>query len=188
MSNNIKGLAIDFDEVIVETINSLVSIINEDYKLNANPKDVKKWDFNDVFPNIPKGIIYKVFEDKRFFDRLQFKPNVIETLRKINEKYPIVIVTLGSYENLLLKRDFIKKHINSKGITTRFVGLLEGKESKSKINLNNFLFIDDNEENLNVSNANIKILFENRKNAEWNKNWQGERVQDISEILKYFDL
>lgn len=188
MSNDIKGLAIDFDEVIVETIDAIVSIINEDYNLNVNPKDVKKWDFDDVFPTVPKDIIYKVFEDKRFFERLKFKPNVIETLRKINKKYPIIIVTLGSYDNLLLKKNFIKNKIHSKGIETRFVGLISDTENKSKVNLNSLLFVDDNEENLEVSNATIKILFENRKDAEWNKNWKGKKIQDISEILEYFDL
>ena len=188
MINNIKGLAIDFDEVMVETIDALVSIINEDYNLNVNSKDVKKWDFDDVFPNVPKNIIYKVFEDKRFFKRLKFKPNLIETLKKINKKYPIIIVTLGSYENLLLKRDFIKNKINSEGIKTKFIGLISGIEDKSKVNLNNLLFIDDHEQNLEVSNATIKILFENRKDAEWNKNWKGKRIKNISEILEYFDL
>lgn len=188
MNNNIRGLAIDFDEVIVETIDAIVSIINEDYNLNVNSKDVKKWDFDDVFPDIPKDTIYKAFEDKRFFERLKFKPNIIETLKKINEKYPIMIVTLGSYENLLLKKDFIKNKINSQGIKTMFVGLISNLENKSQIDLNDLLFVDDNQKNLEISNATIKILFENRENAEWNKDWKGKKIKNISEILEYFDL
>ena len=106
----------------------------------------------------------------------------------LNEKYPIIIVTMGTMENLILKTNFIKQNINSKGIKTKFFGLLSNLEDKSKVNLERFLFVDDNQDNLNSSNAMVKILFENRKDAEWNKDWNGIKIQDISEILKYFDL
>lgn len=186
MFNNIKGLAIDFDEVMVETIDSLVNILNKDYNLSANSKNVRAWNLEDVYPTLSKKQVNEVFEDKRFFDDLKLKPNLIETLKRINENYPIIVVTLGSPQNLLMKRKYIKDNIESKGINLRFFGLISDKEDKSKVNLDSWVFVDDNQENLEVSNASKKVLFENRKNAEWNKDWNGEKIQDISEILKYF--
>lgn len=183
----IKGLALDFDEVMVETIDAIVSIINEDYNLNADPKNVNKWNFEDVFPNVPIDKINEAFEDKRFFERVKLKSNLIETLSVINKNYPIIIVTAGTRKNLILKQMFVSKKINSIGITTKFFGFIHGIEDKSDIDLTGFLFVDDNQNNLKISNASVKILFENRKDADWNNNWNGLRIKDISEILKYFN-
>ena len=168
MFNNIKGLAIDFDEVMVETIDSLVNILNKDYNLSANSKNVRAWNLEDVYPTLSKKQVNEVFEDKRFFDDLKLKPNLIETLKRINENYPIIVVTLGSPQNLLMKRKYIKDNIESQGINLRFFGLISDKEDKSKVNLDSWVFVDDNQKNLEVSNASKKVLFENRKNAEWN--------------------
>jgi 5'(3')-deoxyribonucleotidase len=185
--NKIKGLAIDFDEVMVETINAVVSILNEDYKLNVNPSDVNSWNFDDVYPNIPLEVINNVFIDKRFFERVKLKPNTIEVLKTINQKYPIMVVTLGQIKNLKLKRNYLREKIENEGIQIKFIGIIEGKETKADIDLNGWLFLDDNQHNLEISNATEKILFENKPNAEWNNHWNGKRIQNITELLEYFE-
>ena len=47
-----KGIAFDFDEVLVNSIEAIVSILNEDYNLHAKASDVNRWDFKDAYPTL----------------------------------------------------------------------------------------------------------------------------------------
>ena len=78
-----KGIAFDFDEVLVNSIEAIVSILNEDYNLHAKASDVNRWDFKDAYPTLTFEQINNVWNDKRLFQRLTFKPNTIETIEKL---------------------------------------------------------------------------------------------------------
>lgn len=180
-----KGIAFDFDEVLVNSIEAIVSILNEDYNLHAKASDVNRWDFKDAYPTLTFEQINNVWNDKRLFQRLTFKPNTIETLEDLSKKYPLIIYSAGSSKNLQLKKDFIKNNILIKKINLNFIGVLEGIEDKSLLDLKDWVFIDDNQKNLYDSNASLKILFRNRENADWNNNWNETEINNIKQIYNY---
>lgn len=108
-----KGIAFDFDETLVNSIESLVSILNEDYNLNVDAKDVKRWDFKDVYPTLNTQQINAPWEDERFFQRLTFKDNTIEILENLSKEYPIKIYTMRKCEKFRIEKTiFEKQYIN----------------------------------------------------------------------------
>lgn len=84
-----------------------------------------------------------------------------------------------------MKKQFLKNNILTSDIRFEFVGVLEGLEDKSKIDLSDWVFVDDNQNNLNDSNASLKILFKNRENADWNNKWNGQQITNIKYIYNY---
>ena len=54
--------------------------------------------------------------------------------------------------------------------------------------MSNGIFIDDNEKNLFTSNAEIKILFKNIENTEWNSKWDGDYVGNFNDLEFYVRL
>lgn len=176
-----KGIALDMDEVLVDTIDAVVSILNEDYNLNVEPKNVKRWDFKDVYPQLTDKQINSVWNDERLFEILKFKPDTLEVLNDLNNNYKVIIFTQGSHMNLKLKENFLLNH----NIDIPIFGAVEGISDKSELNLKDWIFVDDNQNNLDISNASCKILFENRENADWNNHWSGNRIKNLKEIYKY---
>lgn len=102
--------------------------------------------------------------------------------RELSKEYEISVVTVASSISLPKKKIFIEKNLP---FIKEVVGISHG-ESKSSVDMSGAIFFDDAEKNLNDSNATKKVLFENVPGAEWNKNWNGEKVREWPEAYKFF--
>lgn len=182
------GVASDFDETLVNSGEVVVALANQDYGYNVNWKDVKKYNFSDVYPNLKWEILLAYFEDDRFFEMLKLKPNSLEFLSQIaKDGFKIKIPTIGTKENLRKKEIWINQNIKNKVPQVEFIGIekTRGQMGKSMIDLNGYMLIDDHKDNLNSSNATEKVLFLNNPNADWNIGWQGKSVNNISQCYKW---
>lgn len=170
---------IDFDEVLVNSIQADLDILNKRYGTNFTPNQVKSWNFRDCFPQLGDDEIEDVFNDPRFFELLTWKNDAKTFLRYCHKlSRPITLVTKGNKENLSLKTDWLEEQ----GFGwLSYIGLSLDK-SKGSIDMSDGILIDDNQDNLNESNARIKILYENYPNCEWNNNWNGLRVSYFSDL------
>lgn len=171
---------LDFDETITNSIESVLSILNPRYNTTYSPEEVKLWDFGDVFPNVKPDEIESCFESDTFWHNLTFKEDAKENIDKLLDKgYEIIIVTKGSFNNLVRKVCWINKYFDNKvGIVA-----LAAHESKGKVDMSDGILIDDNQFYLRESNAKYKVLFENYKDCEWNNGWDSYVVHNWLEVV-----
>lgn len=169
---------LDMDEVVINSIETVVKILNKKYGTNAKKEDITTWNFSNVFHNETDESIEKIFNSPQFFEMVKFKDGAKEFM--MNNQANITIVTKGSELNLVQKGEWLEK--NGLG-DIKFIGLPLNK-SKGCINMSGGIFIDDVSKNLLESNANIKILFENNPYniCEWNKDWEELRIYDFDMI------
>lgn len=176
-------LVLDFDEVIVNSITSILTILNKKFKTNFQATDVKKWDFSDVFPQVSPEEIESYFETQEFWDNLTFKPDALYVMNKLNNLYDILILSKGTKINLEKKHKWIYQNIKHGNLPTPVlfygIGL---NESKSAISLEDSILIDDSQLYLNESNAGTPILYENYPNTEWNNSWEGLKVTNWKQL------
>lgn len=178
-----KNLFLDFDETIVATIKAYYNTYCQLYQNNLNFKpaiweNCKEWDLKDICPLVLN--IDEIFGNELFFKNLEFiNLNTLEILSKINEKYNIIICSIGipkniAYKTLWLEKNipFINKHIM---IVNSYC-----KMDKSIVDMKNGIQIDDVETNLLSSNANFKIIF--GKKLPWNENWNGIRCYNWTNL------
>lgn len=191
------NLFLDIDEVLLDTIDTVVQILNKRYNKNINPKDIKEWSFKDQFPMLHKGELETLFESDEFFKLIQYKEDAHDFLLDAMSNNEITFVTKGSEINNFNKKSIISRSLgfplktyDAEGVfdnkfshiyRLRFIGL-DLDKSKSEVDMSHGIFIDDNEDNLYESNAIIKVLLENNKNADWNSTWNGLRVKTIGEL------
>lgn len=115
-----------------------------------------------------------------FFVKLEFMPGAPEVITKLSEKYDIIICSIGTYNNLSHKSDWINKNlpfvdailIKNKGV----------EMNKSVVDMNGAIFVDDHMDNLASSNASTKICF--GKKYPWNEKWDGVWANTWKEIEK----
>lgn len=172
---------VDFDETLTESINAIMEIVGKEYGVYSFYKPLK-WDFSDIYPFLSARELEQKFDSDEFFETLKLKPYALEVLSELSKEYEISVVTVASSISLPKKKIFIEKNLP---FIKEVVGISHG-ESKSSVDMSGAIFFDDVEKNLNDSNATKKVLFENVPGAEWNKNWNGEKVREWPEVYKFF--
>jgi len=180
---------LDFDSTIVDSLKSFTDVYNilylnyPEFKL-ADPNKVCQYNLKCQCPLIDR--VLDIFEHKLFFENLEFiNHNTYDVLERLNEKYQLIIVTIGNYINLSRKALWLEKKLPF--IKDCLLISNDGcKMDKSIINMSGSgnIFVDDVSSNLFSSNAETKILF--GKRFEWNMNWEGENCLNWSEIKYRF--
>lgn len=193
---NKPKLFLDFDGTVVDSISAYYQVYYDKYKdhkdfKSINPNNCIKWDLSDIAP-LAKDNIQDIFSNCLFFYYLKPFPNVIEILQKLKEKYQIIIVSIGTYDNISNKCIYINENFS---FIDDFIGIVNKdiKMDKSCINMNESndnpnIFIDDNADNLlSVQYPNLIRYCYGDKRTEWNSKWldiKGRQLRNWLEVEK----
>ncbi|BFK11805.1 hypothetical protein F140042L4_19630 [Coprococcus phoceensis] len=177
-------LYIDFDNTIVDSIQSVVSLYNEDFQYYKDfrwmcPYEINTYEFKEC-NCATKEQINHYFRTPRFFYILQFMPFAKEVIEKLKKYYEVVIVTMGNQENYIGKQLWVTKNLPD---TKMICVNMKEYNDKSHIDMSDGIFIDDMSKNLITSNAKEKILFGDKYS--WNEDWEGTRLYNWIEIENY---
>ena len=175
------NIYIDFDDTITRSVENVVRIVNKRYNRNVDWHDIHKWDFSDVYPDIPLDDIVKVFGEQEFFDTLKFQPYALFVLRRFAKKNTIKIVSKVDAQAMTRKGDWIQEHILDFGINLSFIGIPLG-QSKGIIDMSDGIMIDDNAKFLNETNAKYKILYKCGRGFDLSQDWDGIVVSSWKEL------
>lgn len=176
----------DFDMVIVNTIDAIVKLYNEDFSFYEGfrticSEQIKTYDFKEL-TCAKKEQIDTYFNTPRFFEELWFIKNAEQSINELNKYFSVSIVTLGNQPNLALKEAWIYWYWQN--IT--FIGVdIRSHQDKSSVNMADGIFVDDKLSNLETSNARYKILFGDE--YEWNRDYDPQKVyrcHDWDEVMK----
>ena len=177
---------LDYDGCIVNTIKCICSLYNEDFQyyknfIHINWWEVNTWDFAECNCATPE-YINTYFNQQRFFDRIEYMDWAEKILDILKEDFEITIVSSGYSPNLIAKEKWVKEHLPY----CNFIGVnLKEYEDKSHIDMFDGIFIDDSANNLETSNAAIKICFGDE--YPWNKKWDGIRCANWHEVENYIE-
>lgn len=183
-------LFLDCDNVITSSTEIFCSTYNILYQTYPNfiPADwnkVQKWNFEDQCPLLKStDEVLGIFEEELFFNLLKFiNDNTYDAIKRLNEKYQIIVVSIGTPINLSLKAKWLHEKLSF--IKDYVLVYNEGcKVSKEivKMDYPNSIFIDDCTSNLDSSNAQNKIIF--GKEYPWSQTNDYKRCWDWCEVEK----
>lgn len=171
---NPDKIYLDVDGVIWHSCQAACDVINKRYGTNIQGNEILSWNFKEVAANFKDEDIEYIFADYYFFKRIKWINGAFDFINRYKDK--IIIVTKGTFQNIQRKIDIF----DELGLNIHIYGI-PLDNSKSVINMQNGLFIDDSTKNLNESNATYKIQFleyKDNKNdiREWTKDWKGLRM------------
>lgn len=171
-----RKFIVDLDSTIADSHRAYCDAYNEIYKDHKDFKKadnslVERWDLLCQCP-LEKSV-ENIFGNKMFFDNLKLFPNAYEELLKLDEEYDIAICSIGSYNNISHKSQWIQKNLPF--IKNSILVINNGcKTDKSIVNMADSLFMDDHMNNLLSSNAKFKLCF--GKKFVWNEKWEGHWI------------
>ena len=187
---NIKKLFTDFDNTLVSTTEAFIktySSIHKDHPefIQPNWEDVNEWDFKDTCHLLNgRDDVEAIFKMKELFDNLKLiNHNTYEVLEKISNKYQIVLVSIGSYENIHHKSLYVKNNIpfikDSVFLVNENCAM-----KKELVNMSGEgnVFLEDVKSNLDSVIVDRKICFGRIRS--WNEQWEGERAFNWSEVAE----
>lgn len=178
---------LDFDNTIVESNKKVIEILNERYGTNKSEADLKDYGYKSIH-NISEKEKLSIFESDEFFNNLQFKPHIIDTITKHYDKFNWVITTKGTKVNLEKKFLWLDEYwpFNMKRI-----GITNEDCSKSSINMSGGIQIDDIASALDTK-ADVKILYKDYNDFYWQQIQPGDEVlvvnswEEIDAILDFY--
>lgn len=182
-----KKLYIDFDGVIANTIQGICQLYNEDFSYYKDYRyvdwsEIETWDFKEL-KCAKKEFIDTYFNLPRFFEKLAFMPYADDVLGYLSHDYEIIVVSMGYSPNLYGKKLWLSNNLPY----AKYIGVnFKEYEDKAHIDMSDGIFLDDSSKNLKTSNAKIKICFGDE--YEWNKDWDGIRLYNWSEVKKFLDV
>jgi 5'(3')-deoxyribonucleotidase len=94
-------IGIDIDNVVYNTSEAVLSVHYEDTGERLTLSDIKSYDMSKyVSPQYQKDF-YKIFGDKRVWDRVELLPDCVDSIRQLYEAgHEIYFVTATSPENI----------------------------------------------------------------------------------------
>lgn len=178
---DIKTIYIDFDNTLVDTIKTIVSLYNEDFEYykkfhHVNWWEIDSYDFKEL-TCASKKYINTYFNTPRFFYELEFMPGAHEIIDSLGELYNVKIVSMGYSPNLKQKEEWINRYL----FNCEFIGVnMKKYKDKSHIDMSDGILIDDSVHMLETSNAQEKYCFGDIYS--WNKDWAGKRLMNWTDI------
>ncbi len=179
---------LDFDGVIVDSKKSFVDFYNKHYKekqgyVFADHKKCNKWNFSDVCP-LAIDDIQHIFGQKELFDNLEFFPHAKETIEELSKDYKVVIVSIGTYDNIHHKSMWIKNNLSCVKDSILLVKTEGDMLGKSIVDMKGGIFVEDVSKNLYSTNADIKIIYGPKYS--WNEDWEGLWASDWKALKNFF--
>ena len=151
------NIYLDFDDTITDSVQNLVRIVNKRYDKRVRWNDISKWDFSDVYPDIPHKDIVKVFGEQEFFNTLYIKEYAMLALHKLSKRNDVFIVSKCDDLASKYKYEWIKSNLHDTGIDVEFIAIpLNG--SKGLVDMSDGIFVDDNVRFLKKPTLNIKYF------------------------------
>ena len=199
----------DVDDVILNTSEALIEIINKKYRIpqGLEPKtvdDQKSWGYKSILRSFTEGQLFEILESDEFWKKVRINKDFKMLLDTgLLDNYDNVLVTKGTLTNLSLKIGYLKSHgLNCNRDFTYDPIVIEAGESatdKSAIDMRGSIQIDDNITNLINTNARIKILIKNNHDTVFNNSfghytdkidpddifYEVNTISEIEEILKF---
>ena len=174
---------LDFDDTIVNSIETLTNIVNERYFKNIAPKDIGEWDFSDVYPDIPLDDIVKIFGEQEFFNDIELKDYALIAIHKLSKRNDVTIVSKVTPEAFRRKNDWIRDNLEALGINISFIGV-PINESKSIVDMSDGVIVDDKVSFLEETNAKYKIFFNNHRkfDIKQSEDWDGIEVDNWKDL------
>lgn len=120
----------DVDDVIIDTHQTIIDILNSRFDLGFTIEDVKEWGFDRILERLNTAIksdsqlerqiteegyhkpltveyIIHIFDSEEFWDRVWFQTNAMSVLNHLSRRYDIIFISQGTNSNLVQKEQWL---------------------------------------------------------------------------------
>jgi 5'(3')-deoxyribonucleotidase len=105
-------VAVDIDNVLVDTSRAVIDYINERIPINLKMEDIHDYYIEKALPEQYRWVIKFAFEDKEMWKKVKVIPEAVDYLRKLyDEGHEIYFVTSSLPSNLYKKIKHLERNL-----------------------------------------------------------------------------
>ena len=172
-------ICIDFDHVLVETSKAILKTYNDEFNDNIKYNKGHQWNLTGLIPDKHRKWVLDSFDsNEQIFRNMKPIKDSVEILKELSKEHRLVIVTQHSGIGMYYKEKVIKELFPFCDIA--FISGADKSVTCGDI------FIDDRPECLNSVKGNYKYIWCFGV-YNWNKNWDGIRVNSWKEVKHKID-
>ena len=166
---NKQRLFLDIDDVVLNTQETIIDLLNERRGTQRRWQDQRDYQFKNLF-RIDIDELNSLFVDPEFFSKVRAKDLALDILtdEEIKSNYEINFITIGEEKNLEFKEKYLRDVL---GYDFKFIGILRGSMlfgEKASYDMKGGIQVDDVFCNLENTNARLKILLKNDRDTDYN--------------------
>jgi len=176
----------DFDGTLADSIQTICEMYNDRYGsrqdfVPAIANRGRRWNMTDICPLAEEGEIANMFTEKESFDRMKLFNGVHDTLKRLSENHRIILVTIGTFDNIKYKAEWVADNLGDVLNAWHFTGDKQLRMNKAFINDIDGILIDDHQKNLETANVSYKICA-SMYEGDWNSLYTGIRAYNFEQI------
>jgi len=183
-------LYLDCDNTITNSTKSFCTSYNFIYEYHkdftpANWELVDTWNFSNQCSILKsESDVLDIFENPLFFDCLELiNDNTYEILKELNEKYQVIITSIGTPINLSLKALYLQETLPFiKDYALLYNNGIKMNKEIIKMDYPESILIDDHVDNLISSNAVNKYVY--GKDYPWSQTDDYERLWNWTDVAE----
>lgn len=194
MMNKIDTCVFDVDGVLFKSIETICNIYTLRYHdhpdyIEPIPEQCTDWEMRNILPLLKEGEMEEMFASDDFFDMVVINKDMQSLIHRIhNDGYRVIFCSVGNVKNTRKKLKVLSKlfpYASYLPIVSEWDYPKWMKVDKIMINMHGCAFVDDSSSNLHMSNASVKILFNEygRFDCSWNKDWVGLKSSDVRSLM-----
>lgn len=97
---------VDMDDTIENLLSQWLTWLNNKYKTEYKPQDIRKWELSDYFQGISRDKVFEPLHLQEFWDTVEPKEDAVKYLKMlIDDGFKIVIVTSTHYSTVQPKME-----------------------------------------------------------------------------------
>lgn len=178
----------DFDNTLAKTNEAIVKCVNEKFHLGCKEEDISDWGYRSLYSGMTEADIENFFESDTFWNNVCLYTGALDVLKG----HEVHLCTVGTSKNLAKKRAFAE----SNGFIPAFVNSDYGYHSSDKkmFDMSGAIQIGDTWREMEYTNADVKILFKDYHDYEWQQVPPNVDVyivdswEEISDIIRWYGL
>ena len=174
---NKRTIYLDVDDVLLDSSQAVINILNKRYNLNKTFDDLEDWGYRSIYRLLKKEEVSEIYESEEFWTSVKPNQAILKILEDcendpdgIWQQYNWILLTKGSRKSLEKKLNYLNTipFFKRNELKWRYLGLGHG-EKKESVHMLGRIQIDDNYSFLNRTDADLKILIKNGKDTSFNR-------------------
>ena len=179
---NLK-LCFDIDDIIVDTVPSVIDYLNRKANLNLRVCDIVGYPIEQFVPDEYKYLVGQAFEDKEMWKTVQLIPDAVYYLELLSrEDYDIYFATATTTSNIFKKHSHLKRNLPFIDSQRKLINI------KNKQLLNVDIMVDDSLHNLTGERSYWSICLDKPWNQIDDEIPRFSRVYNWKEIYEQIHL
>lgn len=98
------------DDVIINSSETIINILNKKYNVNKTYKDLKDLNYKSLYHNLSRDDLFEIYNSDDYWKNVKIYQNFLNLYEKYKNKYHFIILNNNEHHNFIKAKEFIENN------------------------------------------------------------------------------